>query len=210
MKGSNLRKFEIIAVVITAGCKFLFYDILNQQLLFILLMFGFWGMYITWRIKHSNEVLKMWGFRSDNFHEVLRKILPFGLVAVVACFLIGFILETINIHWHIIPVLILYPLFGTLQQFLLMSLVAGNIQSNGQISNLSNIILTSILFGLLHYPYGWLMLGTFILSLLYTYIFLQNRNLYVLGVFHGWLGAIFYYTVVDQDPFIEVFGPYLN
>ena len=26
-----------------------------------------------------------------------------------------------------------------------------------------------------------------------------------MGVFHGWLGAMFYYTVVNRDPFQEVF-----
>jgi uncharacterized protein len=50
------------------------------------------------------------------------------------------------------------------------------------------------------------MLGTFILALLYGYIYLRSRNLYVLGLFHGWLGALFFYTVVGRDPFAEVFG----
>jgi membrane protease YdiL (CAAX protease family) len=67
-------------------------------------------------------------------------------------------------------------------------------------------VITAILFSLLHYPNLWLMVGTFVLALLYTIVYLRERNLYALGMFHGWLGALFYYTVVERDPFMEVFG----
>lgn len=63
-----------------------------------------------------------------------------------------------------------------------------------------------MLFGGVHYPSGWLMLGTFVLALFYGWIYLRERNVYVLGIFHGWLGGLFYYTVLDRDPFLETFG----
>ncbi len=206
----NHRLFEIISVFITALGKFIFYDILNQRLIFILLMFAFWSSYIFYRVRHSPDILKIWGFRVDNFLNVLKRILPFGLLSILACISIGSLQNTINLHWHIIPILILYPIFGTLQQFLLMALVAGNLQDLNRFRFHSIIVTTSILFGFLHYPYWWLVFGTFLLALFYSYIYLKVRNLYVLGIFHGWLGAIFYYTVVDKDPFIEVFGPILT
>ncbi len=34
--------------------------------------------------------------------------------------------------------------------------------------------------------------------------------MYALGLFHGWLGALFYYTIVNQDPFADVFLKFLN
>ncbi|WP_421764766.1 type II CAAX prenyl endopeptidase Rce1 family protein [Ekhidna sp.] len=173
-------------------------------------MFCFWGIYIIRRVKISPGILKEWGFRLDTFREVFLKVLPFGLFALVACIIVGYYQESINLHWHLIPILILYPLFGTLQQFLLMALVAGNLQNLNRLRNSTIIILTSVLFGLLHYPYWWLVLGTFILSLFYAHIYLKKRNLFVLGIFHGWLGGIFYFTVVNKDPFLEVFGPLLQ
>ncbi|HEU5148393.1 MAG TPA: hypothetical protein VFT90_16820 [Chryseosolibacter sp.] len=63
--------------------------------------------------------------------------------------------------------------------------------------------------GALHYPFYWLMIGTFLLALFYGYVFLRLRNVYVMGILHGWLGAVFFYTVVGRDPFAEVFGTYL-
>ncbi|WP_462251062.1 CPBP family glutamic-type intramembrane protease [Ekhidna sp.] len=207
---NSIQKFEIAAVTVTAAGKFLFYDLINQRLFFIILMFGFWGFYVFKRLRDDPNILKTWGFRIDNFSKVLHMVLPYGLIATALCFLIGFIQGTINMHWHIVPIILVYPLFGILQQFLLMSLVAGNIQAMNRINTRTIILLTSVLFGLLHYPYTWLIIGTFLLSLFYTYIFLKERNLYVLGIFHGWLGAIFYYTVVNKDPFLEVFGPLIN
>ena len=202
----NTRLFEISAVVFIAFGKFIFYDLLDQRLIFIVLMFAFWSIYIIKRVRSSPEILIHWGFRLDNFSKVLRQILPFGILSVLICIIIGVAQNSINIHWHIIPILLLYPLFGTLQQFLLMALFAGNLQDSGKHKERTIILLSSVVFGLLHYPYWWLVIGTFILALFYSFIYLKNRNLYVLGIFHGWIGAIFYYTVVGLDPFDEVFG----
>ena len=114
--------------------------------------------------------------------------------------------------WHIIPILILYPIWGIIQQFLVIALVAGNFKDLKRpvISNSLIIIVTALLFGLLHYPFYWLILATFILALFYGYIYLRARNVYVMGIFHGWLGGLFFYTVVGRDPFAEVFGRFLH
>ena len=139
-------------------------------------------------------------------------IVPFGLVAVIAFAGIGLYQATINITWHIIPILILYPIWGIIQQFLLIALTAGNLQDlkSYKLNKQVIIFIAAVLFALVHYPYGWLITGTFILALLYGFIYLKERNLYVLGIFHGWLGGLFYYTVVDRDPFVEMFGKLLN
>ena len=204
------RIFEIVAVAVTALGKFIFYDLLNQQLTFIILMFLFWGFYISKRIKNQKDILREWGFRLDNFKSIFKIVAPFGVLTLSICFLVGHLQDTININWHLIPILLLYPLFGTLQQFLLMALVAGNLQSLERFSKPVIILTSSFLFGIIHYPDWWLVFGTFLLALFYSYIYLKNRNLYVLGIFHGWLGAIFYYTVVNKDPFLEVFGSLLK
>lgn len=80
---------------------------------------------------------------------------------------------------------------------------------NNKLPDTAIILLTAVLFGLLHYPFYWLMAGTFVLALFYGYVYLKARNVYVMGIFHGWLGALFFYTVVGRDPFEEVFGKFL-
>jgi uncharacterized protein len=202
------RKYEIIAVLITAAGKFIFMDFLQWKFPFIVASIVGWGAYVLYRNKRDHTILAHWGFRTDNFKKVLRMVLPFGIAAVAAFFITGYFLGTINISWHIIPILLLYPIWGVIQQFLVIGLMAGNLQDLEQqkMSNPLIIFLTALLFGLVHYPYYWLMLGTFILALFYGFIYLKERNVYVMGLFHGWLGGLFFYTVVNRDPFAEVFG----
>ena len=201
----KVQKFEVIAVILTALGKFLFYDILDLRFIYILIMFSFWGVYVGSRIKKDKGILIEWGFRLDNFFDVLKVVLPFGIFSTIGCFAIGYFLNTIHLSWHIIPIIILYPLFGTLQQFLIMALVAGNLQKQN-IRHFYIILTTSFLFAILHFPEWWLILGTFVLALFYSFIYLKQRNLYVLGLFHGLIGAVFYYTVVAEDPYLKIFG----
>ena len=206
---SNKRRvLEISAVISTAVGKFIFMDHLNWRFPFVAVAIISWVSYIIYRKSKQPGITKYWGFRTDNFKTVLKKVLPFGLLAVVTFFGVGFYKDTLNISWHIIPILILYPIWGTIQQFLLIALTAGNLQDmKGQNLNKEIIILLSaILFGAIHYPFVWLMIATFILAIFYGWIYLSERNIYVLGLFHGWLGGIFYYTVLERDPFLEMFG----
>ena len=183
-------------------------DYLNLRFAYVVVAIISWTGYIIYRNKTTKGISKYWGFRTDNFKTVIKKVLPFGLFSVVTFIGIGLYQGTIHITWHIIPVLILYPLWGIIQQFLLIALTVGNMQDlNGQKLNKGVIILiASLLFASVHYPFIWLIIATFALAIFYGAIYLKERNIYVLGLFHGWLGAIFYYTVLGRDPFLEVFG----
>ncbi len=203
----RVRYLEIIAVVATAIGKVIFMDLLQWRFPFIVTVMLGWIVYIFIRSRKSGT-LAHWGFRMNNFGKAVRVLLPFAVAAIVSFFVIGHLQGTINLSWHIFPVLILYPLWGTIQQFLVIALVAGNLRdmNKNQLPPLLIILLTAILFGAVHYPFYWLMAGTFALALLYGWVFLRVRNVFALGLFHGWLGGLFFYTVVDRDPFVEVFG----
>ncbi len=210
---SNQRRIlEILAVLITGIGKFIFMDILKWKFPFIMVVILGWSIYIGYRRRKIEGLNKHWGLRTDNFKTVLFKVLPFGFVSIISFFVVGYFQATINLTWHIIPILIIYPIWGTVQQFLMIGIVAGNFQdlNNSFIKKPIIILLTAVLFAIVHFPNYWLILGTFILALFYTYIYLKERNVYVLGLFHGWLGGLFFYTVVNRDPFQEIFGKLLN
>jgi hypothetical protein len=203
--------FEISAVLLTALGKFLFMDILTWRFPFIACAITFWVGYVIVCLKKYPELGKTWGFRSDNMLKAGILLLPFAVISILVFFVIGYYQKTIHLSWHILPMLVLYPIWGTIQQYLVIALVAGNLHNmEHRIGKSLIIFLTALLFGLVHYPSGWLMLATFILALLYGHVFLKERNVFVLGIFHGWLGALFYYTVVNRDPFVEVFGKFLK
>jgi large-conductance mechanosensitive channel len=202
---------EIALAIITAIGKIIFMDILNWRLPFISIVILGWVIYILWQRKRHPDRLIQWGFRTDNWLGVCKRVLPFAILAIGAFFVIGLANNSIQWTWHIFPILLIYPLWGILQQFLVISLVAGNLQDFNAHKKRSGLIIlgASTLFALVHYPHEWLMGGTFLLALFYGYIFLKDHNIYVLGILHGWLGALFFYTVLNRDPFNEVFSKYL-
>ena len=203
------KKLEIAGVIATAAGKFIFMDFLDLKLPYIILVIIGWSVYVGYKTKLQPGILAHWGFRIDNFWAVMRMLAPFAIISVSAFIVIGIWRDTLNVTWHIVPVLFLYPIWGTIQQFLLIALVAGNWQDlRGAKARFETIIIfvTALLFAAIHYPHYWLMFGTFVLAIIYGFTYLRSRNLFVLGIFHGCLGAIFFYTVVGRDPFAEVFG----
>ncbi len=205
---NKARSLEIFAVILTALGKFVFMDFLNWRLPFIATTTIFWLIYVIYQCKTKPGVAKYWGFRTDNFTKVAKIILPFGVLSLVIFVGVGFYQGTINITWHIVPILILYPIWGIIQQYLLIALTVGNLQDykNSNFPKGFIVIFSAVLFGLIHYPFGWLIAATFILAIFYGLMYLKERNIYALGIFHGWLGGLFYYTVLNRDPFIETFG----
>ena len=206
------RFFEISFVLITAIGKFIFMDYLNWRFIFVFTASLLWICYIAYAYKTKKDLFKHWGFRTDNFKSVLLRVLPFGVISIVIFIIIGTIQQTINLTWHIIPILIFYPIWGTVQQFLLIALTAGNLQDYRRIkvNRVIIIFLSALLFAFVHYPIIWLIIGTFILAIFYGWTYLKERNLYVLGLFHGWLAGLFYYTVLNTDPFLNTFGKILH
>jgi membrane protease YdiL (CAAX protease family) len=202
------RLFEISAVIATAIGKFIFMDYLNWKFPYIIVVILFWIIYVFARKRAMPSIMEYWGFRTDNFKKVMLMILPFGIASSIICIAVGIYSHTLNLTWHILPILLLYPIWGVIQQFLLIALTAGNLQDYKGLNLKKGIIifLTALLFGLIHYPIPWLMAGTFVLAIFYGIIYFKERNLYSLGIYHGCLGAIFYYTVVGKDPFMETFG----
>jgi membrane protease YdiL (CAAX protease family) len=93
-----------------------------------------------------------------------------------------------------------------MQQFLVQGLVAGNlVEAGGWVSSPFFVIpATAGVFASVHLPNLGLTAGTFALGLGYTPIYLQHRNLWPLGLYHGWLGALYYHWVLDQNPWREL------
>ena len=126
----------------------------------------------------------------------------FAILVFVA--LMGYAAWNDRLIWssHMIPILLLYPIWGVIQQFLMMSLIGGNLQAMNK-PNWLVIIVTSTMFAIVHYPSWILVGGTFFLSLFYIRIFMKWPNLWALGLFHGWLGCFFFYWILNRDPWLE-------
>ena len=199
------RWFEIIAMLVTGILKFVFVDWLNFKFLFVIIACLFWVGYIIIRTVQNKKVLAYWGFSSKYFMQCFR--LTFLILALPAmAFIVFGIFKGYEVNFlNLFLILLLYPIWGIIQQFLMMGLLAGNLTDmrNVKIPKAFIILITSTVFSVVHYPSTMLIAGTFMLALLYTFIFLKWRNIYPLGLFHGWLGGLFYFFVLNRDPWVE-------
>ncbi len=207
-KQDRQRIFEILAVILTGVGKFVFVDFFELKFVYITTAMVFWVGFIAFKYRTNSQILEYWGFTKDHFREVVSVLLPLGIISILLFLVIGYQRNTIVLNWHLFPILLLYPFWGLIQQFLIVALVAGNLNDleKFRLPEIWIVVITSLIFSIVHYPNTLLMVGTFVLCLVYSKVYLWKKNLYVLGLFHGWLGGLFYFIVLNRDPWVEMFG----
>jgi hypothetical protein len=202
--------FEIVAVVVT-GVLHLLLRSHGANGIFIALAGVFWTLYIARYVRQDKTAWTRWGFRSDNLSRAFKRPTLLFVIASGAMAIYGVITGTLVWRWYMLLLLLLYPLWGILQQFLVQALVVANlINVVPRHGRTLAIIIGTILFGAVHYPYPWLMLATGGLACFFIPWYLRDCNLWPLGLYHGWLGTLFYVWVLGRDPWFEVFGKWLS
>ena len=210
MNLSTRSLVETGSVIVTGILHLIFVGVLNAKAVFIAVALIGWSGYIAVRVRNDRRLLEVWGFRCDNI-RITFIISGFATaIGILAMAVIALTQKSLSFHWHMLPLLLLYPIWGVIQQFLVQALVAGNLsRSSGMIGSASFVtIVSAALFALVHMPDLKLAIGTFCLGLAFTPIYLRWRNLWPLGIYHGWLGVFAYFWVLHRDPWLEVFGSF--
>ena len=202
--------FELAAVIVLASGKFVFGDVLEQDVWFAVAGGAACLAYIFARTHARAGLIEVWGFSSKNLHSSMSVTLPVTAACVAATVWYGTAAGTAVFHWHMAAVLLLYPLWGIVQQFLLVVLVAGNVDrlTGGRLPRLFIVLPTAVLFALVHIPVPELMGATFLMGCFTTAMFLRYRSLWALGLFHGIFATALYYFVLGEDP-LRGFMPFL-
>jgi uncharacterized protein len=202
----KIKSFEIVAVITTGLLKYILMDWLNIRSVYIGAACIFWTVYIYKRYKRNNEVLQQWGFRKQFFAQTFLFITPFSIILTAAIIWYGISNHAVFLNWHIIPIFIFYPAWGIIQQFLMLALVAGNLKSISYIrlNTIQIIILTSGIFGLVHYPHLPLIVFTFFMELVFLVAYFKWRNLWPLGLYHGWVASLLLFFVLGRDLWNEL------
>lgn len=192
-------------VILTGLGKILFVDVLDVKFIFIIAAIAFWVIYFLRRVSKNKELIKYWGLSFSSAKETFRIVTIVGLIVLGGFVMYGLFMGTYRFHWHLLVILLVYPIWGLVQQFLMMSLFAGNLKDyeSKHFNKALIVVLTSILFSLVHYPSFHLIIATFIMALFYTIVFLRERNIIPLGIFHVVLGGVFYFLVLNRDPWGE-------
>jgi uncharacterized protein len=201
------RWLEIFAVIITGLLKFVLIDWLNLRAFYIGIICLFWITYIYLKYKSNPKSLVHWGIRKQGFKQSFLFILPIAVISTTGIVAYGYLSGAYILNWHILPILILYPLWGLIQQFVMIGLIAGNLKAMNKtrFKNYQIILLTSLLFSLVHYPIGFLMIFTFIMELIFLFVFFRWKNIWPLGLYHGWIATLLLYYVMERDLLIELF-----
>lgn len=210
MNPERNKPFEILAVLSTGLLKFILMDWFNLRFLYIGITCLFWISYVYKRYQSDHMILKSWGFQKDHFRQSFFFLFPFAAFSCTGIILYGLHHHADILNWHVIPVLLLYPVWGVFQQFIMIGLIAGNLKElrNIKFKNYQIILLTSFLFSLVHYPSVFLMIFTFFMELVFISTYLKWRNLWSLGLYHGVIACLLLFYVLERDLWLELWPVY--
>lgn len=208
MNVSTRSLLETASVIITGILHVVFVEALNAKTVFIASALIAWTGYIALRVRKDTQLLRLWGFRRDNIRITFIVSSFISAIGMLVMAVIAMSRGSLAVHWHMLVLLLLYPIWGVIQQFLVQALVGGNLSKSSSFLGSPWFVtaVCAVLFGLVHLPDLTLAIGTFFLGLAFTPIYLKWRNLWPLGLYHGWLGVFVYFWVLNRDPWIEVFG----
>jgi hypothetical protein len=168
----------------------------------------FWAGFVAVRAFRDPGVFRRWGFRSDNL--LRASTVPVLLFTAVALVLgaYGFWQGRLGLPLYTALLFLLYPLWGLIQQLLVLGIAVQNLELVPVLNRNKWLlaVLGSALFGAVHAPDLWVVAATFLLELVLVPLYLRYRNLWPLGVLHGWLGVLFYFWGLGRDVWAESFG----
>ncbi len=196
------RLAELAAAVASAGVHAVTTCAPRWQVLDQILVGGGWLAYLAARGRVPGEFdafgLRRWGLTAS-----LAPTACTGALGVVACAIVGLTRGSLAIDPNFVPLLLLYPLWGLVQQLVVLGIVAGNLEALGVRHGVLVPIVAGA-FALVHVPDWPLTTATLLLGAACGLLFLRFRNLWPLAVLHGWLGVVFYRWVLERDPWADL------
>lgn len=156
-----------------------------------------WLGYFALRYKVDPKMVKELGFRREGLE--ITALACLGILAAAAPPMIAWgLTQGATLHWSTPLTLLVYPVWGLVQQALVQVLLTRNL------ARLAPTWLASLgsalAFGLVHFNEPLLVPATFVLGLVFAPLYLRTRNLWPLGIAHGWLGTCIYTFVLMRDP----------
>ena len=136
------------------------------------------------------EGLRDLGFRFDNFLSALKLLVLPMLVVALICLGLGLVFGArIDLfRWHperrLAGQLVLGFGWGSVQQYVLQSFINRRAQIIWQ-RGARSVVLTALIFALLHFPNPWLMLVTFVGGVVWAFVYQRAPNLFALALSHS-------------------------
>lgn len=192
---------EILAVVMTGLLNIIAYP--KYYLVYIILIGGAWFSYFIYSIPNAN-------YRLDKQTAIFGWKYTTGVALIILGISIVFVIKGwIPIHnrtfWRA-PffwlVLLAYPLFGVLQQYIVQGMLTRNLERVSVMSKYRTLCIIGIvtfLFAIAHSYDIELVKPSIILGIVSTWVYLQTHGILPIGIVHGLSAAIYYYAVLGRD-----------
>jgi hypothetical protein len=197
-------RWEILAVLLTGLGNFVLADWLGLRLAFVVGACLLWMGFVVIRASVDPSVLVEWGFTTQDFGRSLALLAPALLLAMLCFFAYGMFTGGLLLSWDIVLIFLLYPVWGLVQQFLIVSLLAGSLRRHTRIPARRIVLLTAVVFAVAHAPSIPLVVAAFFLAAVTTTVYFRTHNLWTLGLFHGWFATGLYFLALGQDPWRDV------
>ncbi len=208
LKTAFSHRIELTAVFATGILKFIFMDWLMWRAFYIAGICILWIGYIFFSLSADRNILRHWGFKREHFKPVLVLLTPLVVVSIIFSFLYGHFNHSLSFTWQVIPILFMYPVWGVLQQYLMLGITSNSLMDilGTKTSRYLVIFIVSALFSLIHYPSLVLMAITFVMEVVFVIVYFRWKNLWAIGIAHGWVATFLLYYVLERNLWTELFG----
>jgi hypothetical protein len=195
-----------LAVLVTGMLHPLTVHLSEAKGVFILLAVVGWSLYIGLRIRRDKRAVRVWGLSSDGLRPTARIAAVLAIAATAVMAFVALSRGSLHLHANMIPLVLLYPVWGLIQQVLVQGMVVGNLVScYPHLSRSTSLaVVAGLLFGAVHLPDPVLTGATALMGGLFAAVFVRHRNVWPLGLVHGALGVLFYFWVLERDPWPEL------
>lgn len=169
--------------------------------LFIPCCIAGWAAFFVWRVRAEPALIERWGLHPLRDLAPLCQILApvLGILVLIGAG-IALVRDKPLLPEYLAVSLLLYPLWGLVQQWLVQALLVDNVRTLTNARLPARMLLGAVGFGAIHLEHPLLVLATAGMGGLYVALFARWRNLWPLAVCHGVLGSLFYPWVLDLNP----------
>lgn len=164
-----------------------------------------WGGYVGARALSEPGYLGDLGLTRERLGPAFRDASLVAAVSLAGMAAVGAAQGSLRADATLLPLLVLYPAWGLTQQTLVQGMLTRHLDAAG-LPALAIVPATALTFGSVHVP-NWPLVGaTTAMGGAFSALYLRERNVWPLGLYHGVLGAAFYVWVLDRDPWRELTG----
>src|SRR5262245_35462691 len=142
-----------------------------------------WGVYAVNRVRRDRGVLAEWGVVLRGGGRTLRIAAVAFVVTAVGIGVLGARLGRLALTPGLALLLLIYPVWAFVEQFLLQAMLARNLAARARAPWVT--LACAIVFGIDHLPQVELAGATFALALFVTPLYLKERRLLPIAWLHG-------------------------